>query len=148
MYIYIYIYIQNVHWNFWNLTPEFSDKKLWSQSIYLTLFVKTYPLLGYYMSDIANFWHEEWTFLRRKFQSCLSQSLEKQIYSVKMLCIPKPVSSDLWHCFPPPVLLNTVYKSCVIRPLCWCWKFEKRKPNCSKYVRAQNHQNRLSHIKP
>jgi hypothetical protein len=93
--IYIYIYIQNVHWNFWNLTPEFSDKILWSQSIYLTLVVRIYPLLGYYLSDIANFWHEEWTFLRRKFQSCLSQSLEKQIYSVKMLCIPKPVSSDL-----------------------------------------------------
>jgi len=36
--------------------------------------------------------------------------------------------------FPPPVLLNTVYKSCVIRPLCWCWKLEKRKPNCAKNV--------------
>jgi hypothetical protein len=39
------------------------------------------------MSDIANFWHEEWTFLRRKFQSCLSQSLENQINSVKMFLV-------------------------------------------------------------
>ena len=27
------------------------------------------------------------------------------------MCIPKPVSSDLRHCFPPLVLLNTLYKS-------------------------------------
>jgi hypothetical protein len=30
--------------------------------------------------------------------------------------------------------LHILYKPCVIRPFCWCWKFEKRKSNCSKYV--------------